>query len=166
MHFYRHEQVGAERIVGWMRELHFSRAEVERVSHLVLHHMVIYRPEWRDAAVRRFIARVGREHVHDVIDLAVADVRTQGRSDFLVPLAEELRSRVDAEIEKRSALGRSDLAVDGRRIIEHLGLEPGPRVGRILEALLDRVLEDPSLNDGSTLLELASELNADPDLEM
>jgi tRNA nucleotidyltransferase/poly(A) polymerase len=161
MHFYGHEQIGEQKVAGWLGDLHFSSADVERVSLLVRHHMVIYSPEWTDAAVRRFIARIGREHVHDVIDLAIADVRTQGRSDFLVPLAEELRTRVQGELDKGSVIDRSALAVSGRDVMAHLGLEPGPRVGEIIAELLDRVVEDPSLNEREVLLEIASELHGE-----
>jgi len=159
MHFYRHEQIGEQKVAAWLRNLHFKGADVERVALLVRHHMVIYSPEWTDAAVRRFIARVGKEHVHDVIDLAIADVRTQGRSDFLVPLAEELRGRVGAELKKGSVIDRTDLAVGGRDVMEHLGLDPGPRVGEIIASLLDRVVEDPALNERAILLAIAAELD-------
>jgi len=158
MHFYRHEQIGEQKVAAWLRDLNFRSADVERVSLLVRHHMVIYSPEWTDAAVRRFIARTGRALVHDVIDLAIADVRTQGSSDFLVPLAEELRGRVDAELEKGSVIDRTALAVSGRDVMEHLGIEPGPRVGEIIAVLLDRVVEDPALNERGVLLSLASEI--------
>jgi tRNA nucleotidyltransferase (CCA-adding enzyme) len=43
-----------------------------------------------------------------------------------------------------------DLALDGRGLIA-LGLEPGPDFGRILEGLLDWVLEDPARNDPEVL---------------
>jgi hypothetical protein len=156
MHFFRHELIGERKVAGWLRDLHFSSADVERVSLLVRHHMVIYSPEWTDAAVRRFIARIGSRHVHDVIDLAIADVRTQGRSDFLVPLAEELRGRVAGELKKGSVIDRSALAVSGRDVMQHLGLEPGPRVGEIIATLLDRVMDDPALNEREVLLDIAA----------
>jgi hypothetical protein len=66
-----------------------------------------------------------------------------------------LRSRIAGQLEGDVALDRADLAVDGRDLIEALGLVPGPRVGRILAELLERVLADPGLNDRSTLLLLA-----------
>jgi hypothetical protein len=135
---------------------------VDHVAHLVLHHMVIYSPEWSDAAVRRFLKRVGRDHVEEIIDLAIADVRAQGKSDHLVPLAEQLRGRARAQMEAGAALTRSDLAVSGRDLMEALGLEPGPRLGRILEGLLARVIDEPSLNTPEALIDLASELNRDP----
>lgn len=161
MHFYRHEQAGARKVEAWLSDLHFSNEDVDRVASLVEHHMVIYTPEWTDAAIRRFIGRCGRDLVLDVVDLAMADVKTQGLSDDLVDLAVEMKRRVRSELDRGSALDRSDLNVGGSDLMDHLGLAPGPRVGEILAALLDRVVEDPSLNDRDTLLELASKLKED-----
>jgi tRNA nucleotidyltransferase (CCA-adding enzyme) len=53
-------------------------------------------------------------------------------------------------------LRTEDLAVDGRDLIA-LGLKPGPRFGRILDALMERVLEDPGLNRRASLLALVEE---------
>jgi hypothetical protein len=47
------------------------------------------------------------------------------------------------------------LAVDGTDLMAELGLEPGPEVGRLLDALLQGVLDDPSRNERATLLDLA-----------
>src|SRR5262249_1145854 len=58
--FYNHESVGAELCDAWMRAYRWSNEERERVVHLVRHHLVCYAPEWSDAAVRRFVKRVGR----------------------------------------------------------------------------------------------------------
>jgi hypothetical protein len=64
------------------------------------------------------------------------------------------------ELGRRPPLSVGDLAVDGNDLIR-AGLKPGPRFGRILEELLERVLEDPGLNRRETLLELAERMPAD-----
>jgi len=51
-----------------------------------------------------------------------------------------------------------DLAVTGQDIIEQLGFLPGPRVGYILEKLLDAVIENPQLNNKTKLLDIAKEV--------
>ena len=69
---------------------------------------------------------------------------------------DELRARVQAQIEAEAR--RSDLhglAIDGSDLIDELGMSPGPPLGRVLDALLDRVIADPALNDRPTLLLLA-----------
>ncbi len=52
----------------------------------------------------------------------------------------------------------SDLAVTGNDLMRELRIPPGPEVGRLLRALLERVLDDPALNERGTLLELARRL--------
>jgi len=64
------------------------------------------------------------------------------------------------ELRKAPPLAVSDLAVDGNDLIR-AGLRPGPRFGKILDALLERVLEDPSLNRRDGLLAMATELATD-----
>jgi hypothetical protein len=60
-----------------------------------------------------------------------------------------IRSRGDA-------WSRRQLAIDGNQLVA-IGLG-GPAVGRVLDALLERVLDDPSLNTREKLLALAREL--------
>jgi poly(A) polymerase/tRNA nucleotidyltransferase (CCA-adding enzyme) len=138
-----------------LERLRFSRADRDRVVHLVEEHMFHYTKEWSDAAVRRFLRRVGPENVADLFELRVADDRAHGtgpgdRSDL-----DELGRRIKETQERDHALKVGDLAVDGRDLMQLLGIEPGPEVGRILEGLLDQVLEDPSLNEREKLLAMA-----------
>ena len=70
----------------------------------------------------------------------------------------ELGERVQGILDRDEALSVGDLAVGGREVMDHLGLTPGPAVGRVLGALLDRVLDDPALNTREQLLELAEEI--------
>jgi tRNA nucleotidyltransferase (CCA-adding enzyme) len=57
------------------------------------------------------------------------------------------------QIRDGAPLVQGDLALDGRHLIS-MGLRPGPRFGVILSALMDRVLENPELNDQETLEKL------------
>jgi hypothetical protein len=54
-------------------------------------------------------------------------------------------------------LGASDLAIDGRTVMKKLGIPPGPRVGKVIEWLLEKVIEDPGLNREERLLELLNQ---------
>jgi tRNA nucleotidyltransferase (CCA-adding enzyme) len=158
-HFFGHETVGAEQARALLDRLHEPRIVVDRVGHLVHHHMFRYEPSWSDGAVRRFIAKVGREAIDDLFALREADNIGSGvpaDSDGL----DELRARIAAELAAGPILDRSALAVDGNDLMRELGIERGPRLGRILEALLERVIEEPALNDAPTLLLLARDLAA------
>ncbi|HEY2924258.1 MAG TPA: HD domain-containing protein [Candidatus Eisenbacteria bacterium] len=151
--FYNHQFVGARLTEEAMERLRFSRGMTDRVIHLVRQHMFDYRPEWTDAAVRRFIRSVGVEHIADLFDLRIADNVGNGLKTGFPHYLEELRSRVEAILEKEEALSVRDLAVDGADVMEVLDLPPGPKVGEILDQLLEEVLENPALNTRERLLE-------------
>jgi putative nucleotidyltransferase with HDIG domain len=158
-HFYGHETVGAEQARALLERLREPRATTERVAHLVRHHMFRYEPSWTDSAVRRFIGKVGPDAIEELFALREADNAGSGVARDADDLA-ELRSRVEAELRAGPVLDRSALAIDGSDLIAELGLAPGPGLGRVLEALLERVIEDPGLNEAPTLLLLARDLAA------
>ena len=155
--FRGHEVVGADLAERLLDRLHLPRAVTERVAHLVRNHMFTYEPEWGDAGVRRFIQRVGIEAIDDLFALRRADNIGSGVPADAHAL-DELRARVDAEIAASVVLDRSRLAVRGDDLMAELGVPAGPRLGRILEALLDRVIAEPHLNDRPTLLLLAESM--------
>ncbi len=158
--FRGHEVVGADIAERVLDRLHMPRAAVGRVAHLVRNHMFTYEPEWGDAGVRRFIQRVGAETIEDLFALREADNVGSGVPADAHQLA-DLRKRVDAELAASVVLDRSRLAVDGDDVMTELGLPAGPRLGRILDELLERVIADPRLNERATLLLVAESLRED-----
>ena len=145
--FHGHERVGAELADALLTRLRFPHAERERIVQLVREHMFDYRVEWSDAAVRRFVRRVGVELVADLFDLRMADALGNGLKRPDVSKLEALAARVDRVLEQPHVLGLADLAVGGADVMEVLGLAPGPEVGTMLERLLDEVLEEPARNN-------------------
>jgi tRNA nucleotidyltransferase (CCA-adding enzyme) len=152
--FRRHEAVGADLATALLERLRMPRVVTERVAHLVRHHMFTYDPSWGDAGIRRFIQRVGRPALDDLFELRAADNVGSGVDPDAHGLA-ELRERVRAQLAGSVALDLRQLAVHGDDLIAELGVPPGPTLGRILAALLERVVTDPALNDRATLLLLA-----------
>jgi tRNA nucleotidyltransferase/poly(A) polymerase len=159
-HFYGHEVVGADEARGWLDRLHAPRIVTERVSHLVRHHMFKYEQSWTDAAVRRFIGKVGGEALDELFALREADNVGSG-VDAAADGLDELRTRVAAELDAGPVLDRSALAIDGNDLIAELGLAAGPGLGQILDALVERVIDDPTLNDAPALLLIARDLATD-----
>lgn len=158
--FPHHETVGAELADALLRRLRYPRAAAEEVVHLVRHHMFPVDPDATDAAVRRFIKRIGPQHLDAVFALRRADDVGSGMG----PDDEELtafRARIDRELHASHPLDRSDLAVDGHDLMAELGLTPGPRLGKVIDELLDRVIADPGLNERGSLLLLAQGILAD-----
>lgn len=153
--FYHHEHLGAGLAEGWLRDYRFSNEERDRVVALVKHHLICYSDEWSDATVRRWMRRVGQELVPDLLALGRADALGKGRDvTEEIALLERLSQRVNQAIEEGAALTTRDLAVKGNDVMERLGIPPSRKVGEVLEKLLERVLEDPALNERETLLRL------------
>jgi putative nucleotidyltransferase with HDIG domain len=158
--FRGHEIVGAEMAEALMERLHLPRAAVGPVAHLVRTHVVTYEPDWGDAGVRRFIQRVGTAAIDDLFALREADNLGSGVPVDAHHLA-DLKARVAAELAASVVLDRSRLAIDGDDLMAELGLPQGPRLGRILDDLLERVIAEPKLNERASLLLLAESMLAD-----
>jgi poly(A) polymerase/tRNA nucleotidyltransferase (CCA-adding enzyme) len=152
--FHGHESAGARLADEFLRRLRFPRSTTERVVHLVSQHMFEYAPTWGDAAVRRFIAKTSRQALEELFELREADNVGSGIAIDANGLA-ELRARVAGQLAAEVVIERADLAVHGDDLMDELGLAQGPRLGAILDGLLDAVVEDPALNDRPTLLLLA-----------
>ena len=153
-HFHNHDVVGADMARDFLAGLHAPRALQERVAHLIRNHMFSYGPGWSDAAVRRFIKKVGPGCVDDLLALRAADNEGSG----LPPdagLIRELAARVKVELEAHSVLARNQLAIDGNDLMAELGLPQGRALGLILEDLTERVVSEPALNDRAVLIEMA-----------
>jgi tRNA nucleotidyltransferase (CCA-adding enzyme) len=144
--FYNHQIVGADLATARLEALRFPAAFRDQVVHLIREHMFDYRAQWSDAAVRRWLRRVGPEHVADLFDLRIADAIGNGtRRGFPVQI-EELRARIERVLAGPRALRIADLAVDGRDVMTELGIGAGPEVRAVLEALLQEVLDRPERN--------------------
>lgn len=154
VHFYGHQFISEKKADAIMRRLRYSNEQRQKVKHLVRHHMFFYLPEWTDSAVRRFIREIGTEAIPDLFALRKADTAGSGkkRADAGRKL-QELWERIGDVLAKDSAFSVKDLAIGGHDVMEALGLPPGPVIGRALNHLLDRVLEDPELNVRERLLE-------------
>ena len=161
--FYNHEAIGEKITRKLMIRLKFSNEMTDSVCHLVKEHMFHYESRWTDAAVRRFIMRVGSECLDDLYDIRLADMygmyneSVDVRYSASVALLLELKERVEKELSKKTALSLKSLAVNGRDLME-LGIPAGKELGRILNELLACVVEDPAMNCRETLLNTAKSL--------
>ena len=157
--FYNHERISANLAGQAMRRLKFPNDTIERVVHLVQNHMFNYTDAWTDAAVRRFLARVGVESVDGLFALRLADSAAI-RGTAPEPLAlEPFRKRIEAILAQSAAFSIKDLDVDGADLAS-IGVPKGPIMGKILRELLETVLDDPAQNERETLLRIAASLKA------
>ncbi len=156
--FYEHERIGAEMARPLLERLRFSNDDRDRIVALVRHHLICWDSSWTDAAVRRWMRRVGPERVEELYALNRADVLGKGRdaTDDLARL-EGLMAHVAHVCAAGAALTIRDLSIGGRDL-SALGVPPGPLYGEILRRLLDEVLDDPAKNEPSVLLARALEI--------
>ena len=152
--FLGHETVGAGLADALLERWRWPLDERRRVVALVRQHMFGYQPTWSDAAVRRFIVKVGPDQLEDLFLLREADHVGSGRERDAGSLS-ELRARVAAELAAGVALDLHGLAIDGSDLMAELGMTPGPGLGRLLDWLLERVIAEPSVNTREGLLDLA-----------
>jgi len=156
--FFRHEQVGAELAQRICARLKLPADERETICALVSGHMFYYTPDWTDGTVRRFVNRVGPALVPLLFALREADIASRGQGEDREKETRALRARIAQVAAEDAALRVTDLAVDGEDVMRILAIPPGRRVGQILDELLERVLDDPALNERGTLERLLREL--------
>jgi tRNA nucleotidyltransferase (CCA-adding enzyme) len=156
--FYNHEYVGAKLATRALDRLRFSKDFIEQVSHLVRSHMFYYNVgEISPAGVRRFLVRVGPENIDDLLKVREADRIGSGVKKAVPYKLRHLLFMIEKV--KKDPLSPKMLKVNGDDMMKELGIAPGRRIGWILNALLEEVLEDPEKNERGLLIERMKELN-------
>jgi putative nucleotidyltransferase with HDIG domain len=156
-HFHQHEFVGEAKARAILRRWKFDKETVNEVAHLIRNHMFWYQTEWSGSAVRRFIHKIGLETIPALFALRRADNIGSGAKSPRMYALDALWRRVQEEIDAANAFSLRDLAIDGNDLMKELGVPQGREIGRILNALFERVTDDPALNTREKLLELAKE---------
>jgi poly(A) polymerase len=141
--FHHHEVVGARMTRERMKALKFSNEMVGQISQLVYLHLRFhtYDMGWSDSAVRRFVRDAG-ELLPELLALTRADctTRNQRKADALNRRIDDLELRI-AQLGEQEELKSIRPDLDGREVMDHLGLTQGQVVGRALSYLLELRLE-------------------------
>jgi poly(A) polymerase/tRNA nucleotidyltransferase (CCA-adding enzyme) len=155
--FYGHDVVGGRVTREIMERMKFPKEMIDRVSMFVRWHMFFSDTEQITlSAVRRLITNVGKENIWDLIDLRICDRIGTGR-----PKEEPYRLRMyEAMVEQalKDPITLKMLKTDGKRIMDVTQETPGPKIGYILHALFDEVLDNPEKNTEEYLDTRALEL--------
>jgi len=156
--FYQHEYISAKMTVCALDRLRFPKDFVEQVAHLVRRHMFYYNVgEISPAGVRRFVVRVGPENIDDLLKVREADRIGSGVAKAVPYKLRHLLFMIDKV--KRDPLSPKMLKVTGDDMMRELDLPPGPRIGWLLAALLEEVLDDPGMNERKELISRMKKLN-------
>lgn len=155
--FHGHEVVGARVTKKALQELRFSRETIEKTVSLVRWHMFFSDPEKITlSAVRRMIRNVGEENIWDLLDLRICDRIGTGRPKEQPFRFRKYKAMVEEALRDPISVGM--LKTDGNHIMEKFHVKPGPRIGFVLHALLEEVLEDPKKNTDTYLDEKTEKL--------
>ena len=164
--FFGHEVVGARITKKILERLRFSRETTELVVSLVRNHMFFSDTEQITlSAVRRIIQKVKPEHIWELMQVRECDRVGMKKAEAPYRLR-----KYHAMIEEalRDPISVGQLKIDGTYLMEVLHVKPGPRMGWMLHALLEQVLENPALNTVETLTERVKDLEtlSDADLKV
>lgn len=163
--FYGHEVVGSRVTKKILENLKFSRETIEGATNLVRWHMFFSDTEKITlSAVRRLIANVGKDNVWDLINMRGCDRIGTGRPKENPYRLRKYKAMVEEAMRDPISVGM--LKIDGKGIMKILGTSPGPKIGQTLNALLEEVLENPSLNTEEYLNEKTIELSKMSDKEL
>ena len=147
--FHHHEVVGARMTRDRLTALRFPSETVEDVTRLVELHLRFhtYRMGWTDSAVRRYVRDAG-PLLDDLNELTRCDCTTRNKRKAaeLAQRMDELEARI-AELRAQEELAGIRPQLDGRAVMEHLGVAPGPVVGRALAFLLELRLDEGPMSD-------------------
>jgi tRNA nucleotidyltransferase (CCA-adding enzyme) len=155
--FFGHEVVGSRETRKILERLKFSRVIIEKVCKLVRWHMFFSDTEQISlSAVRRMVANVGRENIWDLMNVRVCDRIGTGRPKENPYRLRKYKAMVEEAMTDPVTV--SMLKVDGKMIMEHAQITAGPKIGQMLHALLEEVLDDPKLNTEEYLLKRTKEL--------
>jgi poly(A) polymerase/tRNA nucleotidyltransferase (CCA-adding enzyme) len=155
--FHGHEVIGARMAKKILRDLRFSRETSDVVMKLVRWHMFFSDPDLITlSAVRRTIVNVGEEHIWDLLNLRICDRIGTGRPKEQPFRFRKYKSMVEEAL--RDPISVKMLKIHGDRIMDISGEKPGKKLGYVLHALLEEVLEDPNKNTVEYLENRSTEL--------
>ncbi len=156
-HFYGHEKQSADMANDILCRLKFDKKTLNKIVKLIECHDI--RLEDRPKMIRRAVKKVGSDLFDDFLCVKEADIRAQHPDKLqerLVTLA-KVKAIWQKIQEEEHCVSMKDLKINGRDLMEH-GIKEGKEVGEILYQLLDRVIDEPALNNKDTLLHMVEEL--------
>ena len=163
--FYGHDVIGAKMTAKILSRLKFSKKSIDLISKLVRYHLFFSDTEKITlSAVRRLVRNVGPENIWELMNVRFCDRIGMGRPKESPYRLRKYESMIDEAM--RAPLSVTALKINGIRIMELLKIQPGPKIGQILNILFEEVLDEPEKNTAEYLEKRAMELNALGDKEL
>ena len=155
-HFKGHAIVSEELANVVMRRLKFDNDTIKKVTRLVCYHD--YRVEATPQNVRRAMNRIGVELFPYYLAVRLADVKAQSvyQKREKVENIIKMRELYQEALVQEHCVTLHDLAVTGKDLMA-IGMEPGQKLGSMLQELLEWVIDDPDCNKKEILCEYVKE---------
>ena len=155
VHFRHHEVVGAKMTKKMMKGLKYDKDTTNKVALLVENHLRphTFKMGWTDSAVRRYI--IDSDGLTDELnELVRADITTKNKEKEaeINKYLDEMEKRIE-EVKEKEELSKLRPPITGNEIMDMFELEPGPIVGKIMDALYEQ-----RINDGEVSKEEAIKL--------
>jgi len=152
--FYGHDVVGAKMASQILSRLHFPRETVDKIATLIRWHLFKYDPDEgiTDSSIRRLIRHVGAENMDDLVKVRICDRMGMGVPKALPYRLRHFQFRVEKILREEEIPTPKMLKVKGEDVMRILDIQPGPKVGHVLEVLLQEVIDKP-LNNSREHLE-------------
>lgn len=155
--FYGHDVVGGRVTKKALENLRYPKKIVDVVSTLVRYHLFFSDIDKITlSAVRRIVRNVGPENVWDLMKVRACDRIGMGRPKETPYRLRKYESMIEEAM--RAPVSVTMLKIDGAKIMETTGEKPGPKIGFILHALLEEVIDFPENNNEAFLVKRAIEL--------
>src|SRR3989338_3807439 len=159
--FYQHDLVGGRMAAAILERLHFPREVIGKITRLIRWHLFKYDPDEgiTDSAIRRLVRRVGVENIDDLVLVRICDRMGSGVPKAVPYRLRHFQFRVEKILREEEAPTPKMLAVDGNDVMQILGISPSPKIGFILDAMLEEVIDDPAKNSKDYLTSRMRELD-------
>ena len=155
-HFYGHPRAGSDMARAILRRLKYDNDTIETVTQLILYHDADVLPRRKN--IKRWLNRIGEGRFRQLVKIKTADAmaQTPAAREEKTALLERVLIVLDEILEQQLCFSLKDLAVDGRDLIS-AGVPEGVAVGRILNRLVDMVIDEQIENEKDALLEAAKQ---------
>ena len=156
--FYAHEMIGAKMAAQILDRLKFPKKQADKIIKLVRWHLFYYNVgEVTESSVRRLVANIGKENVEDLLKVREADRIGSGTPKAVPYKLRHLKFMIDKVA--RDPLSPKMLKINGGDLMQLLNIAPGPKIGAIISALMNEILDEPAKNKKEYLEKRVFELN-------
>lgn len=159
-HFYGHNKKSEEITKFILKRLKFDNETINKVCILIKEHMnVLVNP--KDSTLKKMINRVGENLIFDLFTLQKEDIKATAPPFLYLEKVDYMEAKCIEILNSKAPISTKHLNLNGNDLINYLNIKPGKIIGEILDILLDKVLDNPQLNNKEILLNLSKKILKD-----